>query len=124
MTQTVTLENSGSPATRSLFWETLRLLRYNLLAMLGAVIILLLVIVAFAGSALSPYDPNEMDFTARLAPPSLEHPFGTDDFGRDVLSRVLDGRLRLAAGRGHRRQHLHGHRHPARRRLRLLRRLA
>ena len=39
----------------------------------------------------TPYDPNFMDASARLDPPSLSHPFGTDNFGRDILSRVLDG---------------------------------
>ncbi len=91
MTEAVTLETAVSPPTKSLFRETLRLLRYNLLAMLGGIIIILLIVVAVFGSSLSPYDPNAMDFEARLAAPGWQHPFGTDDFGRDVLSRVLDG---------------------------------
>ncbi|MCB9004079.1 MAG: ABC transporter permease [Ardenticatenaceae bacterium] len=90
MTEAVSLE-TAAPPTKSLFWETLRLLRYNRLAMIGGVIIVLLIVVAVFGSSLSPYDPIEMDFEARLATPSWQHPFGTDDFGRDVLSRVLDG---------------------------------
>ena len=90
MTEAVSLETTAPP-TKSLFWETLRLLRYNRLAMIGGVIIVLLIVVAVFGSSLSPYDPIEMDFEARLAVPSWQHPFGTDDFGRDVLSRVLDG---------------------------------
>jgi peptide/nickel transport system permease protein len=72
-------------------WETLRLLRYNRLAFMGAVIILLLILLALVGPTLSPHDPIDIDMEARLEPPSLEHPFGTDDFGRDVLSRVLSG---------------------------------
>lgn len=43
------------------------------------------------GSALAPYDPNAFNYTARLAPPSSVHLFGTDEFGRDILSRVLAG---------------------------------
>jgi peptide/nickel transport system permease protein len=39
----------------------------------------------------SPYDPNAHDFDALLHPPGLAHPFGTDNFGRDVLTRVLHG---------------------------------
>ncbi len=39
----------------------------------------------------TPYDPNFMDQSVRLDPPSLKHLFGTDNFGRDILSRVLDG---------------------------------
>ena len=48
-----------------------------------------------AGALLSfvwlPHDPNALDFGAQLAPPSLEHPLGTDHFGRDLLSRLLVG---------------------------------
>ncbi|MEQ6388019.1 ABC transporter permease [Bacillaceae bacterium S4-13-58] len=39
----------------------------------------------------TPYDPNYMDHNARLAAPSFSHPFGTDNFGRDILSRVMEG---------------------------------
>jgi peptide/nickel transport system permease protein len=39
----------------------------------------------------APYDPVAMDFVAMFSPPSLEHPFGTDNFGRDILTRVIYG---------------------------------
>lgn len=65
-------------------------LRHRLL-MLGVIIIVVLAIVALFGRQLAPFDPNGMDFAARFAPPSLTHPFGTDEFGRDVFSRVLYG---------------------------------
>lgn len=39
----------------------------------------------------TPYPPNEMNAAARLKPPSLEHPLGTDQYGRDILSRVMHG---------------------------------
>lgn len=61
------------------------------LVLLGGGTVLLLGLVALFGAALAPYDPLTMDFTARFAPPSLAHPFGTDDFGRDLFSRVLYG---------------------------------
>lgn len=61
------------------------------LVLLGGGTVLLLGLVALFGAALAPYDPLAMDFTARFAPPSLAHPFGTDDFGRDLFSRVLYG---------------------------------
>ncbi len=49
------------------------------------------------GPWFSPYSPTEADFLALLAPPSLAHPFGTDSFGRDVLTRILYGaRVSLA----------------------------
>jgi peptide/nickel transport system permease protein len=47
----------------------------------------------------APFSPERMDVVHRLAPPSLLHPFGTDDFGRDVLSRVIYGaRLSVTTG--------------------------
>ena len=55
-------------------------------AMLGV-----LVAAALLGPLVSPYDPNAHDFDALLRPPELAHPFGTDNFGRDVLTRVLYG---------------------------------
>jgi peptide/nickel transport system permease protein len=83
--------NGMAPAARSRFWEVLRLLRYNRLAMTGVVIIVVLIFLTLFGPVLSRYDPVDIDMAARLQPPSLEHLFGTDDFGRDVLSRVLSG---------------------------------
>ena len=45
----------------------------------------------WSGRRMSPYDPNAHDFEQILQAPSLAHPFGTDNFGRDVLTRVLSG---------------------------------
>lgn len=67
-----------------------RFLRHRL-AVLGAAIILTLVIVAAFGRVLAPYDPLGMDFGAVFAPPGPEHLFGTDEFGRDIFSRILYG---------------------------------
>jgi peptide/nickel transport system permease protein len=61
------------------------------LAVGGALIILVVVGAAALSPLLSPYSATQMDFSALLAPPSLAHPFGTDSFGRDVLTRVLAG---------------------------------
>jgi oligopeptide transport system permease protein len=48
---------------------------------------------------LSPYDPYAVDFTKQFAPPSWSHPFGTDDFGRDLLVRTaLGGRVSIEIG--------------------------
>jgi peptide/nickel transport system permease protein len=69
----------------------LRLLRGNRLAVAGVLIIATLIFLTIFGPSLSRYDPIALDMSARLQPPSLEHLFGTDDFGRDVLSRVLSG---------------------------------
>ena len=48
-------------------------------------------LVALFAPILAPYDPNDQNLTARLEPPSLDHPLGTDHLGRDVLSRLLMG---------------------------------
>jgi peptide/nickel transport system permease protein len=55
----------------------------------GATLLGLLVLVAIFPHAFAPYDPLAMDYNALLQPPSAAHPFGTDNFGRDVLSRVI-----------------------------------
>ncbi len=65
-------------------------LRHGLVVGGGSIVLLLGLVAAF-GASLAPYDPLAMDFTARFAPPSWAHPFGTDDFGRDLFSRVLHG---------------------------------
>ena len=44
---------------------------------------------ALAPAAVAPYEPNNIDYMALLRPPSLAHPFGTDNLGRDMLSRVI-----------------------------------
>ncbi len=67
-----------------------RFVRHRL-AMVGFVIVLLLVVVGIFGRMLAPYDPLGMDFGALFASPSWAHPFGTDEFGRDIFSRVLYG---------------------------------
>jgi peptide/nickel transport system permease protein len=74
---------------KSQLWETIKLLRYNRLSIVGAIIIVVLLFFALAGASLAPYDPVAMDMGARLQPPNANHIFGTDDFGRDVLSRVI-----------------------------------
>lgn len=82
------------------FWRDTagRLLRHRV-GMLGVVIVLILMLIALFGNALAPYDPNSMDMSARFAPPSWAHPLGTDDFGRDTLSRIIMGaRVSLQVG--------------------------
>ena len=69
------------------------------LALLGAAIVVGLILVAILAPVLSPYDPLAQSLDDRLRPPSLQHPFGTDDFGRDVLSRIIHGsRISLRIG--------------------------
>jgi peptide/nickel transport system permease protein len=57
----------------------------------AAAIVVLLVLLAAIGPAIAPYNPIASSLSSRLLAPSVQHPFGTDDLGRDVLSRVLYG---------------------------------
>lgn len=67
--------------------------------MAGAAVIALLVVVGIIGPWITPYDPLAQDLSASLEPPSADHWFGTDSFGRDILSRVLYGaRISLLVG--------------------------
>lgn len=63
----------------------------NKAALTGGLIVAALFIVSIFASQLAPYDPNTPQLTLILAPPSQEHPFGTDNLGRDVLSRMIWG---------------------------------
>jgi len=65
----------------------------------AASIILLIVFTAIFAAVLAPYDPLFTQPEIRLAPPSWQHPFGTDDIGRDVFSRIIYGaRISLWVG--------------------------
>jgi peptide/nickel transport system permease protein len=55
----------------------------------GGAIFALMVVCAVIPGAIAPIDPLAFDYTALLAPPSWRHPFGTDQFGRDILSRTI-----------------------------------
>lgn len=58
---------------------------------IGLAIMALFVILSIFGRTIAPFDPNANDFIHLLAPPSAGHLFGTDELGRDTLSRVIDG---------------------------------
>jgi peptide/nickel transport system permease protein len=68
-------------------------------AVVGGVVLLLVATLAVLAPLIAPYDPATMGTGASLAPPSAAHPFGTDTFGRDIYSRVLNGaRISLSVG--------------------------
>lgn len=60
-------------------------------AVLGFAFIVFILIMAVIGPSIVPYDPNAYDYSAILAGPSAKHIWGTDEFGRDVFSRILAG---------------------------------
>ena len=77
----------------------LRFVRTKPLGAAGAFIILAMMAVAFSSRALAPYDPYTADYAAQFARPSGEHWFGTDEFGRDLMSRIMYGaRIALFVG--------------------------
>ncbi len=60
-------------------------------ALIGMFIVFAIIIIALAAPLIAPYDPYKQDLLSSLEGPSLRHPFGTDIFGRDVLSRLIYG---------------------------------
>lgn len=77
--------------------KTLRLGRRRPFFVFGLLIVSFYIIVAIIGPELTRYEPTQTDPSATLQPPSAEHLFGTDKFGRDVLTRVVHAtRLDLA----------------------------
>lgn len=74
-------------------------MKRNRLGMLGLAIITVLVLSAFMAPVISPYDPLEPDLPSMRAPPSRLHPLGRDEFGRDILARLLFGsRIAMLVG--------------------------
>lgn len=64
--------------------------RYRNLAV-GASLVLLVIFVGIFAPVLAPHDPYAQDLSITFQPPNLHHPFGTDEYGRDMLSRVMYG---------------------------------
>jgi peptide/nickel transport system permease protein len=77
--------------------DALRPLVRNRLVLCGTSLILVVVVLAVLADVVAPYDPTEMKVVDALKRPSAPHPFGTDRFGRDVLSRTIYG-SRIALG--------------------------
>jgi len=87
------------PAQTTLFQDALRRLFRNKLAIIGMVILGIFVFCAIFAPWIAPYDPIAQNVTRRREPPSWEHPFGLDEVGRDLLSRVIYGaRVSLYVG--------------------------
>ncbi len=79
-----------------LFWQNLK---RNPLALGGGIIVITLFTISTLAPVLSPYDPNAIDVKFILEPPSLQHLLGTDQLGRDLLSRMIWGsRISLKVG--------------------------
>lgn len=76
-------------------WENMRLVEMTKLttgtSLIALVVIAILIFVAVFADFISPYDPYEVNMKEKLQKPSMKHPFGTDQLGRDVLSRIIHG---------------------------------
>ncbi|MBZ6078978.1 ABC transporter permease [Microvirga sp. WGZ8] len=94
----VAVEEASRPAS-SRIRQILKQMRKSKFALPGGAIVLIFIILAILAPWIAPHDPYANDLMAMLLPPSAEHPFGTDELGRDILSRVLVGaRLSLVEG--------------------------
>jgi len=85
--------------TRSRWQDFRRTFLSNRLALFGLIILSIFILVAIFAPLIAPYDPLAQDLEGKFAGPSLAHPFGQDELGRDILSRVIYGaRISLTAG--------------------------
>ena len=88
----------GLPKAQNRFIEFSRKFLQRKMAVGALIVILVILVIAVAGPYLVPYDPNAVDYFALLQGPSSNHWWGTDEFGRDVFSRLMVGtRLSLFA---------------------------
>jgi len=79
--------------------EVGKFIRTKPVGAVGGAIILAMLVVAAAAGTLAPYDPFAADYSLQFAQPSVDHWFGTDEFGRDILSRIMHGaRIALFVG--------------------------
>jgi peptide/nickel transport system permease protein len=71
--------------------STLSVFKESKIAIAGSILLLAVILIAIFAPWVSPYDPREQKVINRLAPPQSDHLLGTDDFGRDILSRIIWG---------------------------------
>jgi peptide/nickel transport system permease protein len=88
-----------APRSESPFVQGVRRLRRSTTAVAGAAIVVVLILTAIFADALAPRSPTASDQTQMFARPSWDHPLGTDQLGRDMLSRIIHGtRISLLVG--------------------------
>ena len=85
--------------TRSRRQDFIKTFLSNRLALFGMVVMAIFILMAVFAPLVAPYDPLQQDLAGKFATPSAAHPFGQDELGRDILSRVIYGaRISLTAG--------------------------
>ncbi len=93
------ITEAARPKPISLAQDIWRRFKRHRLALLGMIVLMVIVVGVIIGPWLWTVPINEIDFGARLKPPSAIHPFGTDDLGQDLLARMLyGGRISIAVG--------------------------
>jgi peptide/nickel transport system permease protein len=89
----------SEPPKRSAPSQAGYLARRNPLVVVGLVVVIVWVLAAIVAPYIAPYEPLTQNVNDRLQPPGGEHPWGTDELGRDIFSRVLyGGRITIPAG--------------------------
>jgi len=84
---------------RTLWGDAWRRFRKHKLAMIGSVVLIFFILTALVGPIVYTTSPAKLNFKIKMQGPSLQHPFGVDDSGRDILARVLfGGRISLSVG--------------------------
>jgi len=98
-TRTDMLDGVSTKKARGYASDTMMRLKRNPGAMLGLILLAILIAVSILAPVLTPFNPTSPELRAQLSPPSSTHLFGTDEFGRDILTRVLHGgRISLTVG--------------------------
>ena len=83
----------------SYYKDSFKRLKKNKMAMFCAIVVIALIVIAIFAPQIAPYDPNAQDYMAVLQEPGEEHLLGTDEYGRDILSRIIFGtRVSLSVG--------------------------
>jgi peptide/nickel transport system permease protein len=96
---TVATSPSGLPSTAPAMQRLWRAMRLNPLAAAGIVLVAIFTMLAILAPWIAPHDPAEINLPTRLAGPSAAHWFGTDELGRDTLSRIIYGaRISMLVG--------------------------
>jgi ABC-type dipeptide/oligopeptide/nickel transport system permease subunit len=87
----MTLLHKVREARRRRIREQWEVFKSNKLAYIGLYILVIMAVISVIGPYIAPRDPYEFDLSKARLPPSLEHPLGADELGRDILSRILVG---------------------------------
>lgn len=84
-------DSEALPEAKSRFKELIKRFSKRKTAVVAFFVIVLLLFIAIFGAKLAPFDPNQYDYDNLLSPPNAKHIWGTDEFGRDIFSRLLVG---------------------------------